>query len=171
MPKSALRRRVAPFVSVLIEYQDENGAFSELYRLSFNLNVLAEISLQTGLTALTFDIWIRMSASVLRAMFWAALVPHQRQFASADGMEIAGSMLNGESQEKIIEALWQAYLLYLPKEQAELMRKKREEAMADEANPPGSPAPTTANLSAETGSSSGASADTISDSPKALPAS
>ena len=170
MPKSALRRRVAPFVPVLIEYEDENGPFSKLYRLAFNLNVLAEISEKTGLQALTFDMWTRLSASILRVMFWSALIPHQPEFDNAEGFEVAGSMLNGESQESVVKALWEAYLLYLPKDEAELLRQKRKEALEGESDPLEIPAPMTKPAS-EAGSSSGVSADTTYESPIAQSAS
>jgi hypothetical protein len=165
MSRSAFRRRVAPSVPLLIEYEDEQGKFSKLYRLAFNLNVLAEISEKTGLQALTFDLWTNISAQVLRVMFWAALLPHQPEFASAEGLEAAGAMLDGASQDACVRALWEAYLLYLPKDQADVVRKMREEA-SEESRPSMSPE-AAAPAEQLPGSSSGVSADTISESPKA----
>src|SRR5258707_10836793 len=59
-------------------------------------------------------------------MLWAALLPHHPEFAAEDGIETAGSMLDGTNQEKAVRALWDAYLLYLPKDQAEALRRERE---------------------------------------------
>jgi hypothetical protein len=128
MSDSALRRRIAPSVPLIVEYTDEKGPFSKAYRLAFNLNVLAEISEKTGLQALSFDIWIKLSARVLRVMLWAALLPHQPEFYADDGIETVGSMLDGENQEKAVRALWDAYLLYLPKDQAEALQRERTRA-------------------------------------------
>jgi hypothetical protein len=128
MPVSALRRRIAPSVPLLIEYTDEQGSFSHAYRVSFNLNVLAEISEKTGLSALTGDIFIKLSARVLRVMLWAALLPQHPEFDSEEGLEVVGSMLDGDNQFRALTALWEAYLLYLPADQAAAMRRERERA-------------------------------------------
>jgi hypothetical protein len=176
MSDSALRRRIAPSVPLIIEYTDERGSFSEAYRVSFNLNVLAEISEKTGLTALSFDIWIKLSARVLRVMLWAALLPHQPKFAAEDGIEAVGSMLDGTNQEKAVRALWDAYLLYLPKDQADALRRERERAEkaaaeGGDADPLASEATEEPNPSPSDGSSSGPSLVTTAESPKAKSAS
>src|ERR1035437_5231613 len=117
---SGLRRRVAPSHPLEISFSDELGSFTETYRLAFNLNVLAEISEKTGLSALGADIWGRMDAKVLRATLWAALLPYQPKFDTRngsghrtdEGLEIVGSWLDGENQERAVKALSEAYLLY-----------------------------------------------------------
>lgn len=132
---TALRRRIAPSVPLEISFSDENGEFTRAYRVAFNLNVLAEISEKTGLSALSFDLWTKLDARVLRAMLWAALLPNHPEFDTHDrngrtdeGIETIGSWLQGDNQENAARALWDAYLLYLPKDQAELLRTEREKA-------------------------------------------
>lgn len=132
---TALRRRVAPSAPLEISFTDENGTFTQTYRVAFNLNVLSEISEKTGLSALGFDLWTKLDARVLRAMLWAALLPNHPEFDTRDrngrtdeGIETIGSWLDGDNQDKAAHALWEAYLLYLPKDQAELLRTEREKA-------------------------------------------
>jgi hypothetical protein len=172
---TALRRRVAPTVPVEISFSDDKGNFKRTYRVCFNLNVLAEISEKTGISALTIDMWVKLDARVLRAMFWAALLPnHGEEFDTRDrkggrtdeGLEIVGSWLDGDNQERAARGLWQAYLLYLPKDQAEELEKARKDV---EAGTPAAPAPDEGGdlPLASAGSSSGPPPDTISESPKA----
>lgn len=143
--RPALRRRIAPSVPLEISFSDENGNFKKTYRLAFNLNVLAEISEKTGRSALDVSVWAKLDARVIRAMLWAALLPFQPEFDTRDaktgertndGLETVGSWLAGENQDRSVDALWDAYLAYLPANEAEAMReslKKANEALRSEA--------------------------------------
>jgi hypothetical protein len=132
---TALRRRVAPSAPLEISFSDENGSFTQTYRVAFDLNVFAEISEKTGVPALSLDLWTKLDARVLRAMLWAALLPNHPEFDTRDrkgrtneGIETIGSWLDGDNQERSAHALWEAYLLYLPDDQAEELRMRREKA-------------------------------------------
>lgn len=184
MSKSALRRRVAPSVPLQISFSDEKGSFTHSYRVAFNLNVLSEISEKTGLSALNFDIWTKLNAKVLLVMLWAALLPNHEEFDTRDrdghrtdeGLETIGSWFDGENQEKAASALWDAYLLYLPKDQADLLRKEREKAEKERTDgglpPPGGEPPlaipaTETSAPESTGSDSGLSVVMTSESVRA----
>jgi hypothetical protein len=176
MTNTALRRRIAPSVPLLIEFTDEKGPFRETYRLAFNLNVLANISEKTGLTGLDFTMWAELSAPRLRAMLWAAMLPYHPEYGTEEGLEVVGTMLVGENQTRAADALWEAYLLYLPAADAALMRQMRVQAEAGEspAGPLPAPAPATETpvmASPSDGSSSGPSVDLTSDSMTAKSAS
>jgi hypothetical protein len=166
MSDSPFRRKIAPSVPLLIEFTDETGTFSKTFRVAFDLNVLARVSEATGIQALTFELWTKMNALVLRAMLWSALIPYQPYFSKPGRLDDVGAMLDGDNQERAIEALWEAYLLYLPKDQREGLKRAREEAMREDGVPlvptPATPAQPTPAQPA--GSSSGPSADTISES-------
>jgi hypothetical protein len=133
---TALRRRVAPSVPLEISFSDENGSFAETFQVAFNLNVLAEISEKTGLTALGYDIWLHVDAKTLRAILWAALLPYQDDFdtyakngrRTDEGLKVVGSWLTPENQEKAATALYEAFLLYLPADEAARVRAERAEA-------------------------------------------
>lgn len=181
---SALRRRVAPSVPLKISFTDGEGQFVKTYRLAFNLNVLAEISEKTGLAALSMDLWSKLDANLILVMLWAALLPEQPAFDTRDkaghrtdeGLKVVGSWFVAENQERAVEALWDAYLLYLPADQAADLRARRTKLEDPEpggddplALPKPAMVPDAPPIS--DGSSSGQSADTTLVSPIAKSAS
>lgn len=183
--RSALRRRIAPGTPVEIAFNDAKGNFKKTYTLAFNLNVLAEISEKTGLTALDMQVWLRLDAKILRAMLWAALLPFQPEFDTRDdktgertneGIDTVGSWLTGENQDRAYDALWEAYLAYLPQERAKYWRETTEKARASiaageedgaEENSGGEVPLDERAKSPSDGSNSGRSPATTSESPKA----
>lgn len=137
MSESLLRRRVAPSVPVDIRFSDEQGEFHHTFELAFDFNAVAAVSEVTGEECLnSIEMWYRMDARMLRAMLWAALLRHQPEFDTRDtrgrrnddGLRAVGSWLRFDDGRRIGDALWKAYLLFLPKDQAEYWRKVREGA-------------------------------------------
>jgi hypothetical protein len=176
--RHALRRRIAPGTPVEIAFSDGQGNFKKTYQLAFNLNVLAEISEKTGLSALDMAVWLKLDAKILRAMLWAALLPFHPEFdtrdaktgaRSDDGLEAVGSWLAGDNQDRVYDALWDAYLAYLPAERAKFWRVAMENAKAGAAaqEPAEEGADSPLDPSKSDGSSSGPSPAMTSESPKA----
>lgn len=169
MPKSALRRRINPGVPLEIHFEDARGEYRQRFQLCFNLNVLANISERTGVNALEY-FWNGMDANLLRAVLWAALLPCHPEFDTRDakgqrtdeGINTVGSWLMADNQARTFEALWEAYLLYLPEAEAKILRKSfddhRKKDGAGEGERP------LDRKSDSAGSNSGPSADTTSES-------
>src|SRR5690348_1479295 len=135
MNESLLRRRVAPSVPLEIHFAETDGEFRHTFQLAFDFNAIAAVSEVTGVECLnSLEMWYRMDARMLRAMLWAALLRHQPEFDTRDlrgrrndeGLQVAGSWLGDENSGRVSEALWKAYLQFLPKDQAERLRKMRE---------------------------------------------
>jgi hypothetical protein len=82
------------------------------------------------------------------------LLAHQPEYATPEGLEIVGSYMDESNQAAIIEALENAYLLYLPKEKREWVEEMRAAELAGEPPPPD---PTGPSEQAEAASSSAAS--------------
>lgn len=178
----ALRRRVAPSVPLTLELEDDaGGKFTRSFRLAFDMNAAAEIEERTGLSLLDAGIWQHINEPVaFSVMFYAALLANHPEYrtvddegeASDEGLEVIRSYMQESNAEPITEALWKAYLIYLPREKRELMEKLRAKAEAQrsdggaEADPFGPPAATAAVTAATgpAGSSSGASPATTSGS-------
>lgn len=141
MPKhvTPIQRRLAPCVLVALEFED--GQKLE-YKLAFDMNVLALIVEKTDLNLLdTREMWVKLDARVLGAMFWAAATVHQPELANDEGLVAMRSLLVGDNVDRAADALWDAYLLFLPPRQREAMRKMREKK-AEEQNPPQPDVPT-----------------------------
>ena len=179
-----LKRRLAPSVPLTLDVKDENDAVIgklEL-RVGFDFNVLARIedtyneilrrkkrpgeivTPEERLHTLGLEMWTRLNAGILNVMLWSACVPYNPEYLSdvwtddgPDGLVVLCSYLDKTEAEKATEALWQAYMLYLPKDQREIMKKLK--AGESKPNPPSE----AATKSESTGSTSGPS-DTASDS-------
>jgi hypothetical protein len=120
-----LRRRIAPSVPLTLNITNEDGStFSVSFQLRFDFNVLARIEEKTGKRMLTgMDIWKQMTATTLSAMLWSAVIPSNPEYDSPDGLEAIRSYLNNETADQASNALWEAYLLFLPKKEAEDLRE------------------------------------------------
>jgi hypothetical protein len=165
--KQSLKRRIRPSVPLTLEIDGEKHTFN----LAFDMIALGRIEEKTGLNLAwnVFTLWIEMSAlRVLATSFWAAALLNHPEYDSDEGFFTLRSLLGPEHEDAVGDALWKAYMLYLPKDERELMqraRKEREEELA-KGNPPIPPLPTeTAESNTPTsGSNSVPSPDTISDS-------
>ena len=136
-----LKRRIAPSVPLSLKITNEDGStFTVDFQLRFDFNVLARIEEKTGQKMLSgMDIWSKMSATLLSAMLWSAAIPSSPEYDSDEGLEAIRSYLNNETADQASNALWEAYLLFLPKKEAELVRAQVEKARAEgqaEKNPP-----------------------------------
>jgi hypothetical protein len=189
--RNALQRRIAPGVTLTLEYPD--GRKPVTFRLAYNNYAIGHIEEKSGdlnLLQNPFSIWSKFGKRMLGIAFWAALLQDRPELNSEEGLMLAFDYLGGpENELRVFEAVWEAYMLYLPKDQAEQLRADREEWKKKQAeeNPPepaakiATPAQETipAGLqvqpspaqSPQTGSSSGVSPDSTSDSPIAISAS
>jgi hypothetical protein len=185
---TALKRRIAPSFPLTLELVDDGGAkFTQTFRLTFNMNVGANVQEKTGLRITDFSIWTHLAdPAVIRAMLWAAILPLHPEFDTVDaqgepsdeGLEVIGSYIDDSSADPVFDALWGAYLLYLSpmnRVAAEKWRAAMEAKAKDKREGPEevplAPAPATMPASPSTGSISGLSLDTTSDSPIANSAS
>jgi hypothetical protein len=153
-----LRRRIAPSVPLTLNIVDADGStFAVNLQLRFDFNVLARIEEKTGLKMLNgMEMWKNLSASVLSAILWSAAIPSSPEYDSDEGLEAMRSYLDKGTADQAATALWEAYLLFLPKKEADMVREAQKKA--DEAqvavNPPTVEQP---NASNSDGSTSGQS--------------
>jgi len=173
-----IKRRIAPSVplTLMLESDGTSGLTKLDFRLCFDMNAAAAIQEQTRLLLTDTLIWKHIAEPiVLGAMFWAALLANHPEYRSVDGLEIARSYVQENNAQEIIEALWKAYLDFVPQDKRELLIKKRAEederkkllAAGEETENPSNQTTASeppATLESSTGSSSGVSPDTISDS-------
>jgi hypothetical protein len=170
-----IKRRIAPSVPLKLELADDNGAtFVRNFRLSFDFNALARIEEKTGLRMLGIGVWTQLSAKVVGAMLWAAILANHPEYDTReadgertdDGLEAISSYVDLSNAEQVTSALWEAYLRNLPKEKSEALRKAKAE-MESGATVPNEEAPATPPATVPDGSSSGPSLVTTSESLKA----
>jgi len=168
MAESVMRKRIAPSLPLRLELEDADGTkFVRNFKLSFTLNTLARIQEKTGVKVLGIGIWAEISPQLMGAMLWAALLPHSPEYDTRDengeptdeGLEVIRSYVDMSNLDQVGEALWESYLLSVPKEKAEFLRKAR--AGKTEGEVPNVPTPETGE---STGSTSGQSPDTTSTS-------
>jgi hypothetical protein len=162
---SAVQRRVVRSVPVTLEFDGRK----RIFQLSFDFNTLARLEDKTKIKMLNiFTIWVEMSASVLGAMFWAAAVGSHPEYDSDEGLVAMRSYLDADNVDTVSDALWEAYMLFLPKEKRERMEAARAAALkaaeagapaGAEENPPTPATPTEAAPAQPSGSSSGPSPD------------
>ena len=70
----------------------------------------------------------KMSSSVLSAMLWSAAIPSNPEYDSDEGLQAIRSYLDKESGSKAYDALWEAYMLFLPKRDADVLRELKANA-------------------------------------------
>ena len=137
---TALRRRIAPSVPLSLKIVDADGStFDVNLNLRFDFNVLARIEEKTGLKTLSgMYMWANLSASILSVMLWSAAIPSNPEYDSPEGLETMRSYLDKETADKATNALLEAYLLFLPKKEADIVREFKEKAEKGETaeNPP-----------------------------------
>ncbi len=194
----ALKRRIAPTVPITLELEDEDSQkFKKTFHLCFDFNAISLIEERTGFSLLDgLAIWGEVApaataegkkkkgrkasrrASLLSIMFWASvaakhpeyLTEDENQEPSGEGLQTIRSYMNSSNSEEILAALWEAYLLYLPADQRELLKKLTSDAEAQQRaaseTSPLAPAPDQipANQPTPAGSISGPSPATSSES-------
>jgi hypothetical protein len=136
MKDTSLRRRIAPSVPLKLELVDDGGAtFTRNFRLSFDVNAMTLVQEQTGLSMLNGEIWNDLNEKTLSIMFHAAVLGHQREYAAVDGLEVIRSYMDAANIEEITAALNEAFLLQLPPEKREKIRKAQAAAKEKGENP------------------------------------
>jgi len=164
---AAIRHRVAPSVPFSLELTDASGSFKIDMQLRFDFNVLARIEKETGLKMLGgIDMFTtKMSSSVLSTMLWAAAADSlDPEYDSQEGLEAVRSYLDKESGSRAYDALWEAYMLFLPKKDADVLRDLKEKADKGEASPENPPTVEQTSAPNSDGSTSGQSQSTTSES-------
>jgi hypothetical protein len=167
--KAALKRRIAPSTALVLDLDDENGAkFSRSFRLCFDFNAAALIQEHTGQMLTNAAVWKYIDQPIFQSiMFWAAVLANHPEYAGEEGLAVLRSYMDERTADPIKEALWKAYLAYLPAKKREFMEKIKtdaEAALQEGKEPPTVPLAGTPPANPPTaisdGSSSGPSPDT-----------
>jgi hypothetical protein len=136
MKDTSLRRRIAPSVPLSLELVDDGGAtFTRNFRLSFDLNAMTLVQEQTGLSMLNGEIWNDLNEKTLSVMLHAAVLAHNPEYDCSDGLGVIRSYMDTTNIEKITDALNEAFLLQLPGERQEKIRKAQAAAKEKGENP------------------------------------
>ena len=116
-----------------------SGHYKLELKLAFDMNAAAAIQEKTaeprtdfrGYLLTDFYIWSRIGEpKLLKAMFWAALLAHQPEYDSAEGFDTAGTFIQENNAQQIVDALETAYYAFLPKDKAEKIQKIKAEVEA-----------------------------------------
>jgi hypothetical protein len=146
--KPEIVRALAPVVPFTLEIPSERGGTRSLsFRLSYNFNAYALIEKYTrgsnqepGLDMLKgLRIWATLNATNLQIIFWAALRQEHPQYASDDGLDAVGTLLNLSNSAAASDACFEAWILTLEEERRVAIRKlieNRREAEDASGNPP-----------------------------------
>jgi hypothetical protein len=163
---AALRKRVSPFTMLKLELAEPgNSQIVIELKLAFDMNAGARIEEQTGLLLTNIDTWKHLrKPSVLRAMLWAASIAHQPEYVAEGGLEVIGSYIDENNADQIADALWCAYMNYLPPARAKFLDEQYQNAKkgAETERPLDETKPAKAETKEQPGSSSGPSPDTTS---------
>jgi len=127
---SALRRRIAPAVSLTLELEDDSGGhLTRTFRLSFDFNAIALVEERTGLTLLAGDIWKNLSAKVLSIMLWASVLAQHAEYDSEEGLHVIRSFMDAGNADLIAERLFDAYIAGLPADKRKQLVAAKEKAL------------------------------------------
>jgi hypothetical protein len=165
----ALKRRIAPSTPLSLDL-DREGSSGKLrldFKLCFDMNAGAAIQEKTGLLLTDVGIWAHIGEpKAMGAIFWAALLANHPDYNSDEGLEVARSYIQESNAGEIVDALWAAYLAFLPAEKREFVLRLKadlEDKEKREKEPPLEQAPAETPAAASSGgSSSGPSPATIS---------
>ena len=158
-----IRRRVAPSYPFKLEIEDDQGKLVLNFRLSFDFNAYARIEEQTGIKMLGLIVWTQLSAKVVRAMFWAAVIANHPEFEDEkEGLHAIGEYLRLSNVDGVVDALWEAYLLNFSRDRVPALRALREAGKKSTVPNASAPESTPADPILPDGSSSGQSQDTTS---------
>ena len=164
--KQPIERKIYPSYPVTVDLEDDK---QETFNLTFNFDAIIRVEQKTGLKLLDKSILAEMmSLTVLSAAFWGAVCENHPEYESDEGLRTLRSILNDpDNLAKVSEAIWESYILCLPKKLREALNRLREEhaKLEGDGADPTSPSKTT-SVSTETltGSSSQPSPDSTSES-------
>lgn len=120
----ALRPRIAPSVPLTLTLEDEiSGSFTRKFRLSFDAEAIARVESLTGVSFLNGDIWRQPSVPHLGVLFWAAVLANHPEYDSCEGLAVIVSYMDAGNMPEITLALFEAFIVMLPTEKQEIIRK------------------------------------------------
>jgi hypothetical protein len=113
-----LRKRLAPSVPFVIEFEDEKGKSTQNVQLAFNFNSIAYVEEATGVNLLHDYLYIykHADATNVSIFFVAALLPYQPEYGEKDGLEIVRSFIDFSNCDAIMRAVLKAFKLSLSPE-------------------------------------------------------
>lgn len=136
MTVTGLRRRIAPSVALKLDLKDDSGEnFTRNLRLSFDCNAMAMVQEETGWSMMSGQIWDHLDEKTLSIMLHAAVLALQPEYGVENGLEVLRSYMDFSNAEQIAEALNEAFLIQLPAEKADEIRKKQKAAREKGENP------------------------------------
>jgi hypothetical protein len=117
MSQTAIKKRIAPSVPLDLEIEGADGSIiSYKWKVRINYNVLAdaqEVSKHNFMGGNGILDWVD-DPSRIRALLWAALLPEQPELR--EEMLTIGEYLDGSNRSQVLEALFNAFSLYLHKD-------------------------------------------------------
>lgn len=135
--KTPMRRAVSPSVPFILDIEDANGdKFSESFQLCFDCNAFAAFEEATGLSMIDNlqQVWGKPSIRNVTAMFWAAAIENQPEYANIEGLKLIRHNMRLSVVGAAFKALKKAFALQLPKDKREAL-EAREAAIARGENP------------------------------------
>jgi hypothetical protein len=150
MKSSAIRRRVLPFTPLELMLQEPGGGHYKLeLNLAFDMNAAAAIQEKTadpragveifackecgtlnelrpfrGFMLTNFATFAHISEPrLLRVMLWAAMLAHQPEYDSDEGLRTVGTFIQESNAEQIVEAIQNAYFAFLPAHKVDAIKK------------------------------------------------
>lgn len=116
MPQ-ALQRRILPFAPLSLEVENGDGSsFVFTAKLTINYNVLAEAQEKCGRNFLEGGLdWVD-KAEHLKALFWASMLPYQKELRADENFEIVSEYLDLNNRLTVIEALLGAWTKFIRKD-------------------------------------------------------
>ncbi|HEY0701272.1 MAG TPA: hypothetical protein VGD60_00750 [Candidatus Acidoferrales bacterium] len=127
---AALRRRIAPSTPLTLELEQEYGPIIKVeLKLAFDMTAAAALQEKTQLLLTDYSIWKHIGEpKLLATMLWAACLSHHPELDVDEGPGVIGSYIQENNADQVTEALWQAYLAYLPKAKREKFAQLKAEA-------------------------------------------
>lgn len=127
--KSALRRRITPFIPHSITFADEAGTWVETFQLAYDLNAISLFEEFSGKN-LFKDLGVILAdpnVTNVTALLWAALQLNHKQYKGYAGLHLLRANLTMEHLQPALDACVQAFLGQLPKEKADKIRQLQAE--------------------------------------------
>jgi hypothetical protein len=148
MPKDkrpVLRRSITPSIPLKLDLHDAEGDFAAELQLRLDNSAMVRFEEKSGVNTLAqgpLEIWAGMDARRLSALLWAAVLAHNPEYDSDEGLEVIRSYVTDENAKQVYEALWEAHLASLSPERRKLMseiRAKGKETLEEDEDSPRDP--------------------------------
>ena len=132
-----IARRMAPYKPfVLVADQFDGTKFSKSFRLCFDFAAFARVKEKTGLELWnSLEAWAKTSedsSRILPVLLWAAVCRNHPEYAGEDGLDALASYIDPRNAGAIGDAVFEAYLLSVPKELADQVKEAIEKANREE---------------------------------------